>query len=151
MSLEPRGVAERLALALDAEDDQAVAALLDPDCVYEINERIIEGRDGIVGSYADNARWARRAFDGLVFESAVHAVDGTTVTIAFVDVLRHAGREHRHECRQSFVVGAHGLVVRIVHSDVPGQPEALARFMQDHGIDRPRPGHEQTRFDEGTA
>jgi hypothetical protein len=126
-----------LAQALDRDDFGAAARLIAPDCVYEIRASTIAGTPAIVASYADASAWGRRHFDEVRYESAVETPDGATAAVTFTDyLLKAGGRWHRHRCRQAFTVNAAGLVVRIVHHDLPGERETLDAYFRECGVER---------------
>jgi ketosteroid isomerase-like protein len=126
-----------MARALDADDLDAVRALLADDCVYQVRGETLHGPEAIVASYAAASAMARRLFDEVRYESAVEGVSGTTARVAFTDYLLKAGHPwHRYRCRQEFTVGAAGRIVRIVHQEIPSERDALDRHMRECGIER---------------
>lgn len=125
-----------LAQALDTDDFDTVRPLLAADCVYETGRETLIGPEAIVQSYAANSAWARKTFDELRYESRVEPSVAATVAVVFIDLLRHKGLEHRHQCRQEFTVGSAGRIVRIVHHDLPGETEAISEFYRSCNIRR---------------
>lgn len=132
-----RQVAERLALALNADDFPAVRALLAKSCVYELRDQKLTGPEAIAGSYAAASASARRDFDDVRYESEMVGIAGATATVLFTDYLAVAGGHwHRHRCQQRFTVGPGGRVAHILHVDLPGEREALEEFLRARGIRR---------------
>lgn len=125
-----------IARALDQDDFETVARWLADDCVYETGRATLRGPSAIVASYAEASAWGRRHLDAVRYESAVEPVAGAEVAVRFTDRLEHRGRTHTHVCRQAFTVGAAGRVTRIVHHDLPGEPEALRAFFAGCGLER---------------
>lgn len=126
-----------LAQALDRDDFAAAARFIAPGCVYQTGARAIAGAPAIAASYADAAAWGRRQFDEVRYESAVEAPGGATAAVTFTDyLLKAGGRWHRYRCRQAFTVNAAGLVVRIVHHELPGEREALDAYFRECGVER---------------
>jgi limonene-1,2-epoxide hydrolase len=141
MPTEPERVVAQLALALDRDDFPAAAACLAPDCEYETGRETLHGPAAIIASYAAASAWARRALDDVRYESAVEPARGNVVPVRFTDYLMKAGgRWHRHRCVQEFEVGAAGLIVRIVHVELPGEREALDAYFLALGIERASQG-----------
>jgi hypothetical protein len=121
-------IAARFAGALDAEDHEAAARLLDPRCEYEIRGERLRGPSAIIASYSGNAA-AARAFDAIEYSSGVR-LEGAWVVIRFIDRIRHGGRSHEYACEQWLRV-AEGLITRIEHRELPGRREALDAFKRD--------------------
>jgi len=63
--------AEKLAIALDAEDCVAARKLLTDTCEYEIRGELITGGDLIIASYQQNGEAGRGRFDQVIYESSV--------------------------------------------------------------------------------
>jgi RimJ/RimL family protein N-acetyltransferase len=116
--------ARAFAAALDEDDFERARPFVSPHCVYDVRGETLRGADAILASYAAATRSARSRFDDVRYESAVEPGP----RIRYTDILRQAGREHRHHCAQSLTFEA-GLITRIVHEDLPGEREALQRFL----------------------
>ncbi len=134
---------------LDREDFAGTRGVIDPACVYVFRGTEMRGAEAIVGSYAAAAEWARESFDQIRYESAIadEGEDGDgrrRFRVRFVDLTRHKGVDHRHECEQVVFVGSppaggerSGLIERIEHVDLPGERERLLAFLERVGV-RPR-------------
>ncbi|MGH7730298.1 MAG: DUF4440 domain-containing protein [Candidatus Eiseniibacteriota bacterium] len=134
---EARAIVARLAKALDADDFAGARACLDDACVYVGRDHTWRGPDAIMGSYAEASAWGHRTFDEVRYESEVGPGTGPTVSVTFVDYLLKAGRRwHRYRCRQEFMVGAQGRIVRITHHELPGEREGLEGYFRECGIER---------------
>ncbi len=146
--MDARGVVERFVTALDHEDFADVARVISPGCVYVFRGAEMRGGGEVAGSYAAAAAWARGSFDSIRYESCVtdEGEDGEgrrRFRIRFVDLTKHKGVDHRHECEQVVCVGVGGsegddggagLIERIEHVDLPGERERLAAFLMRVGV-----------------
>lgn len=124
-----------LAAALDRDDFAAAAALIAEGCEYRIGGRVLRGPAEIVASYRASSQWARARLDGVAYESEVEPPCPSGIGVRFFDHLTVGGRRHTHVCRQVFTVGAEGRVTRIVHHDLPGEPESLRAFLEACGVE----------------
>ena len=131
---DPLDIARRFAQALDREDYVVAASCLAPDCVYAIRGRVLRGPEAIVASYREAGEWGAGRLDGVRFESSVRADAAGAAAVTFVDHLEHRGERHIHRCEQRLELDAAGLVRRIEHVDLPGEPEALEGFFARAGI-----------------
>jgi len=123
-----------LALALDADDFARAGCHLDAECVYELGDEILRGPEAILSSYEEATKWAHAQLDEVHYESVVEGEEDGTVTVLFLDDIRHGEHRHRHRSRQHFTVGESGKVTHIVHEDPPGEREALLDFFRQCGI-----------------
>ncbi len=129
-------VVRALAEALDLDDFDRVLGLLAADCEYLTGRATLRGPQAIVASYREATEWGRRHLDEVRYESEVEPLSDDEIAVTFIDHLAHAGRAHRHQCRQVFTVGPAGKVVRIVHHDLPGEVEGLRGFFAACGLQR---------------
>ena len=125
-----------LATALDHGDFATARRWLSTSCVYTISGMTHVGPDAIVDSYERNEKWARASFDSLESESSVRHCDDGAFVISYVDRIQHAGKELVHRCEQRVEVDADRLVCKIDHHDLPGESEALSRFLDEVGVSR---------------
>ena len=123
-----------LARALDADDFESVARFIAPECEYQARGEVLIGRETIVASYAASSAWGREHLATLTYASEIETPEGSEVPVRFTDDMRHGDRKHRFSCRQRFTVGPDGLIVRIVHEELPGEREALDAFFHDCGL-----------------
>jgi hypothetical protein len=126
-------VAGRLARCLDAEDYRGATELLGDRCEYVCRGEEYHGPTAIIETYRSNGESARREFDRIEYESAVHGLSDRSAEIHFVDRLCRNGEWHTFQCRQIVEVGGDGRIVRIEHVDLPGQREALAEYRRRFG------------------
>lgn len=70
------------------------------------------------------------------YESEVEPAQGPEVGVRYADHLAAHGHSHTHRCRQVYSVSDAGVVARIFHRDLPGEPEALQAFIDACGIAR---------------
>lgn len=130
--------AQALAHALDFEDYATARGMISDDCVYELGERVLNGPDEILASYAESAAWVRRTLDDVRYESAVERLPDGRASVLYTDYLVLAGgRMHRHQCRQDLTIDEDGLVRRIEHRELPGERDTLNAFFDAAGIERP--------------
>ena len=123
---------EALAKALDAEDYDLAGTFLSEDCVYEIRGEVIVGKKKIIASYHENGEAGRKRFDTVAYESKVTALDSTLVRIDYTDIVTRSGDTHVHRCAQEASCGEGGMVLKLVHLDLPGEREALEAFKETH-------------------
>ena len=126
-------VVTRLAIALDTCDWAAATAVLDESCAYCIGDDVHHGPDAIIASYRRAHERAVQMFDCIEYESAVACQDDHCV-IRYADHVEYGGHTHTHACEQDVWVSEAGLIVRIVHRDVPGERDALNRFLRRCGL-----------------
>lgn len=131
---DPLDIARRFAQALDREDYVVAASCLAPDCVYAIHGRVLCGSEAIVASYREAGEWGAGQLDHVRFESSVRAGETGGAVVTFVDHLERRSQRHTHRCEQRLELDAAGLVRRIEHVDLPGEPEALEGFFARAGI-----------------
>ena len=127
-------VVGRFAVALDREDYAAAAALLAAGCVYLIRGETHTGPGAIIASYRGNGEHAARSFESITYSSSVRPDGPGSAQIEFADHIRHRGMSLTHRCRQVATLGAHGLIARIEHVDLPGERERLDAFRRDCGL-----------------
>ena len=127
-------VARDFARALDEEDYAKAFALLSPDCTYVIGDSKFTGPQPIVDEYRRNGDGATERFDSIAYESDVEADGQRSAIITFIDDIRHDGHRLRHTCEQRIDLGEDGLIRRIEHRDLPGEPEALQAFYRKIGL-----------------
>jgi len=130
--------ARHFASSLDMVDYVAAAAWLAPDCRYEIGDAAHVGPEAILASYRKSSDWASRALDDIRYESIIRAGERGSVVVEFVDHLTHGGKTHTHRCEQHLEFGESGLISGIRHVEIPGEREALDRFLALVGVDRAR-------------
>lgn len=134
-----RAKAQAFADALDRNDFGTVAGMLAPDCRYQTgasftSEGTLVGPDAIVASYRQHDGRSRRLFDSVEYSSVVEDVDGTEVTIRFIDVLEKAGAKHSHSCRQRLSLDRELRIKTIVQDDIATEVLALRAFLERAGI-----------------
>ncbi len=130
-------VAARLAAALDADDFDAVAAMLRDDVVYRIGDAVHHGPDAVVRSYRDGSALAKRIFDHVEYShEIVGAVGERTVRIDFGDDLVANGEHLDHHSVQDVEIDRDGRIVMITDRPVPGQKERGDAFLARHGLSR---------------
>ena len=120
------------AAALDGDDFEHVARLLDDDVVYLIDGVTHRGPDAVVASYRQGSAAARRIFDHVEFTHSVVSRDGDTFRVDFSDRLTADDEAFHHHSIQDITVDRHGLVVGIVDQPVVGQRDRLEEFMARH-------------------
>jgi hypothetical protein len=91
----------------------------------------------VVASYRDGSHLARRLFEEVVFSHVVVSDRiADSVLVDYRDELLAGGEWFSHRSRQRLTVEDGGLVSHIEDIPIPGEGEALAAFMQRHGIER---------------
>jgi len=127
--------ATALAHALDRDEFATAEAMLAAGCVYESPYGLLEGPAAIMASYRGNAESAVNKFDRIEYESRVDAIDDASARITYFDRITHKGKTHEFSCCQIVTVGDDGVIVRIVHEEIPGKREALNAFYAEIGVD----------------
>ena len=130
-------IARRFSELLDQRRYEELAAVLDPDCVYEFRDEKLQGVQNIIETYRANTEWGFDVFDRVEFESEVFPESNSTAKVQFVDRLSVGDADHRHECEQIVMLNETEKITRIVHRDLPGESEALNEFMRRCGLSRP--------------
>jgi hypothetical protein len=121
-------VVQQFAAALDAEDYETVRASLSARCAYHSPAGLLVGPDAIVTSYRENGASARDRFDNIEYRSAVEPTAEDQAIITFIDRVMLVGAWHEFRCRQRIHLSASDLIDEIMHEEVPGERERLARF-----------------------
>ncbi len=123
---------ESLAKALDAEGYDLAGSFFHDDCVYEIRGEVILGKKEIISSYHENGEAGRKRFDTVVYESEVTGLDLNRVRIDYTDIVTRSGDTHVHRCAQEASCDDAGMIVKLVHLDLPGERVALELFKESH-------------------
>lgn len=126
-------VAEAFARALDAEDYEAAATLMAPECEYVSPEGTVRGPAAIIASYQSHGDWARANLDEVGYESSVEVNADGTARILYIDRVRKGAERHEYRCAQR-VTTAGGAIVRIVHEEIDGERERLRDFFARCGL-----------------
>jgi hypothetical protein len=122
--------------ALDRCDFAAARKFLSKDCHYDTGNGELIGPEAIIDSYEHNAQWATRAIEHVEYESEITPQSDTLFEVLYTDRLSHHGHRHAYRCRQKLLLAPAGEIVRIVHEDIAGEPEALKAFFEANGIHR---------------
>jgi hypothetical protein len=136
-----RTLAEHFATALDRSDFDIVAAMLAPNCRYDLTrasfslEGTLVGPHAIIDSYRAHDAHARRLFDKVDYLSAIEAVEGRTAVLRFTDVLEKNGERHTYHCRQRISLDEKGQIQSIGQEDIPSEIAAVRIFMTRVGLD----------------
>ena len=132
-----RAVVASLAAALDGDDFDAVHALFDRDCVYEIGDERHVGPEAIVASYRAGSALGRELFNDVEFDHEILGDVGDKVwRVRYVDRLRAGDETFVHISEQDVTVDPERGIVRIVDVPILGKHERLDAFMERHGITR---------------
>jgi len=127
---------DQFAEALDHNDFETAAMMLEEDCHYEIGDSPMVGRAQIIDSYRRNAMWAAENLDHIEYESTVQALPNSGICITFVDHIAHRGLQHTYKCQQILRFSNDGLITSIRHVEIEAERKALRRFMERCGIHR---------------
>ncbi len=122
--------------ALDKDDFALAIGFVVDHCVYDAPSGQIVGAKAIMDSYAQNAAWARKAFDSLEFKSHVEMRSPVEALIEYTDITEHKGVHHTYRCQQIVTLDGDGLICKIRHREIPGQQEALNAFLEEVGVKR---------------
>ena len=117
--------------ALDADDFQAVEALLSKNCVFIGRGKIIEGRAAIINSYRESSERAQELFDAVHYESDVLSSSETSAEILFADYLMCGNLSHIYRSRHFLEFSTDGPIIRIRQEEEAGEVLNLKNFMQE--------------------
>jgi hypothetical protein len=129
-------VIQAFVFALDRCDFVAARKFLSKDCRYETGGGELIGPEAIIDSYERNAQWAARAIERVDYESEITRQSDSVFDVLYTDRISHRGHQHAYRCRQKLFLGPDGEIVRVLHEDIAGEPEALRAFFEAHGIRR---------------
>ena len=136
MSDEVLEAAKRFATALDDEDYVALEMLLSDDCKYDSPRGMLIGADAVIDSYGEAARWTKSSIQHVRYESTIRRGADDTAIVTFLDNFEHEGQRHTYRCEQHLHVDTRGRICRIVHIEIPGEREAVERFLDSIGVRR---------------
>jgi GNAT superfamily N-acetyltransferase len=129
-----RARAKRFAKALDDDDFESAKAYLAQNCRYSIGEKELNGPEEIIQSFREGSDKAKRIFDQVDYGSEILRIDGNSVTTQFTDLIQIKGQTLVYSSRQHSEFGEDGLIVRIVHEEIPGELEALEAVLKRLGL-----------------
>lgn len=128
-------IAEKFGQFLDQDDYAEFKRLLEPNCVYEIGDKIYNNSIAIAGLYEKNMKEGKLKFDELVWEeSEIKPVSESEYDVYFSDYLKHKGVEHHYKCKQRVTVNDSHLVEKIIHIELPGERKKLLKFYKQVGL-----------------
>lgn len=128
-------IAKKFGTFLDQDEYLNFKSILDENCVYEIGDEVLHGKEEIAGLYEKNMQEGKVKFDELLWgESRVEQVNATQFDIYFSDFLKHKGLSHNYKCKQRISLNSNNLVEKIIHMELPGEREALNRFYKQVGL-----------------
>jgi hypothetical protein len=136
MDLTFSAVIESFAAALDGDDYDTATALLDSDCIYEMDGKKLHGREAIIKSFRDSSEWGHANLEKLVFVHSIERCQNHKGIIRFVDFLEHSGKHLRHECLMHVTGTSDGLVKELRLENLPGEKEKVSKFFESIGISR---------------
>jgi len=123
--------------ALDECNFDEAGRFLASRCRYLMDQTELIGPEAILRSYARNAKWAAETLERVVYESEIEKKSARVFDVLYTDRVFHQGLEHAYRCRQMLFVNESGKIEKILHQDIPGEPEALKEFLERCGIQRP--------------
>lgn len=129
-----RASAERFAKALDEDDFESAKAYLARSCRYLIGEKDLHGPEAIIQSFREGSDKAKRVFDHVDYGSEILGIDENSVTAQFTDLIKIKGQTLVYSSRQHLEFGGDGLIIRIVHEEIPGELEALEAILKRLGV-----------------
>ena len=129
-----RANAGRFTKALDEDDFDSAKAYLARSCRYLKGEKVLRGPETIIQSYREGSDRAKRIFDRVDYGSEILRVDGNRVTVQFTDLIQIKGQTIVYSSKQHLEFGEDGLITRIVHEEIPGEPEALQATLKRLGV-----------------
>jgi len=91
---------QQFANALDRNDFSEARRCLSPECRYQIGSDELIGREAILASYSNNAKWAEQTLDKVIYESEVRGGNAENMEVLFTDRIVQKGMTHEYRCRQ---------------------------------------------------
>ena len=122
--------AEGFAKALDKDDFESAKAYLAQNCRYLTGEKDMHGPDAIIQGFREGSEKAKRLFDHVDYGSEILDISAAGVVVQFTDLIEITGQNHVYSSRQHLEFGDDGLIVRIVHEEIPGELEALEAIIK---------------------
>ena len=135
MTDSPQTIAKHFAQALDRCDFAKAGRYISSDCHYQTGYEELIGPQVILASYSESAEWGSKTLDQVIYESEVQG-EGENLSVLYIDRITHGGQTHEYRCRQHLSINDAGLIVRIVHEELPGEREKLNEFLARCGIRR---------------
>lgn len=130
--------ATALAQMLDVEDYAAAEAMLVPECIYEIDDKTMQGRAAIIESYRVIGDWVKATFEQYSYSSEVAADGEDQAIISYRDQIQHREHELDHRCQQIIRADSNGQIMEIRHVNLPGEAEKVKAFNAACGVEKPR-------------
>ncbi len=122
--------AEGFARALDKDDFESAKAYLAQNCRYSAGEKDVHGPDAIIQSFREGSEKAKSLFDQVDYGSEILDISAAGVVVQFTDLIEIRGQSHVYSSRQHLEFGDDGLIIRIVHEEIPGEIEALEAIIK---------------------
>ena len=133
--MSPIEVATLFGRSLDQDNFKLTAAVIHPECRYDMGSEVLVGAQAICDSYEQNMIEGRNKLDELVWgECKIVSRSNQSFEVHFTDYLKHAGQSHVHRCMQLLEIDQDGLITSIIHHDLPGEVKALKEFYQRTGV-----------------
>jgi len=129
-----RASAERFIKALDEDDFESAKAYLAANCRYLTGKKDLRGPEAIIQSYREGSDKAKRVFDHVDYGSEILKIDRSSVKVQFTDLIQIKGQTIVYSSKQHLEFGEDGLIIRIVHEEVPGELEALQATLKKLGV-----------------
>ena len=129
-----RARVKHYAKALDEDDFESAKVYLARNCQYSVGGKELHGPEAIIQSFREGSDKAKRLFDQVDFGSEILRVDGNRVTIQFTDLIQFKGQSLVYSSKQHLEFGEDGLIVRIVHEEIPGELEGLQALLKKLGV-----------------
>jgi len=129
-----RANAERFTKALDEDDFGSAKAYLARSCRYLTGKKDLRGPEAIIQSYREGSNKAKRIFDRVDYGSEILRVYGNSVIVQFTDLIQIKGQSLVYSSKQHLEFGEDGLIIRIVHEEIPGEREALEAVLKKLGV-----------------
>jgi hypothetical protein len=128
-------IVHRFADALDADDFETLAELLEAQAVYDSSDAIVHGSAAIVDSFRKNSEWGHASLDGLEFR---HEIDdeGAPMDVRFIDVARHNGEEIVIDHTMRVGLSPRGLIESLRLEYPPGEKERISEFFKRAGLSK---------------
>ncbi len=132
----PQIIAKRFAQALDRCDFAEAGRYLSSDCSYQTGHEELIGPQAILASYSESADWGSKTLDQVIYESEIEVGKDGSLSVLYLDKIIHGGLTHEYRCRQRLSIDDAGLIVGIVHEELPSEREKLNEFLARCGVSR---------------
>jgi hypothetical protein len=127
-------LAKKFASLMDNNHYAEAGKMMAEDCQYLYQEKEISGAAAILKTYTDNYESGSKTLDEILFTSEVEPIEpGNSYRLKYLDRIRKGESWFEHRCEQH-ISFENGKITKILHIDLPGEPEKLKLWREKMGI-----------------